>query len=129
MGAGGAERNACGVGISPRGLTNVPIGRPISNTQVFILDANNNPVPVGVAGELYTGGEGLARGYWNRPELTLEKFIPNPVIANSEINKFIPEARTRISPVVYRTGDLTRFRTDGSIEYLGRMDNQVKIRW
>ena len=91
------------------------IGRPISNTQVYILDSYLNVVPVGVSGELYVGGAGLARGYLNRPELTAEKFVPHP---------FSDNAADRL----YRTGDLARYLSDGNIEYLGRLDNQVKIR-
>jgi aspartate racemase len=93
----------------------VPIGRPIANTQCYILDAGLDPVPVGVAGELHIGGVGLARGYLNRPELTAEKFIRDPFSDK-------PEAR------LYKTGDLCRYLPDGNIEYLGRLDQQVKIR-
>ncbi len=93
----------------------VCIGRPINNVQVYILDQNEQPVPVGVAGELHIGGAGLARGYLKRPELTQEKFIPN---------RFSKETGSRL----YKTGDLARYLEDGSIEYLGRIDNQVKIR-
>ncbi|MBW4457215.1 MAG: amino acid adenylation domain-containing protein, partial [Nostoc indistinguendum CM1-VF10] len=92
-----------------------PIGRPIANTQIYILDRHLQPVPIGVAGELHIGGEGLARGYLNRRELTDEKFIPNPF--NDE-----PGAR------LYKTGDLARYLPDGNIEFLGRLDHQVKIR-
>jgi amino acid adenylation domain-containing protein len=91
------------------------IGRPISNTQVYILDDHLNPVPRGVRGELYLGGDGLARGYLNRPELTAEKFIPN---------RFSEEPGARL----YKTGDLARYLSDGNIEFLGRIDHQVKIR-
>ena len=93
----------------------VPIGYSISNTQVYILDGELEPVPVGVVGELYTGGDGLAIGYLNDAALTAERFVPNP---------FSTELGTR----VYRTGDYARFRTDGSIEFMGRIDHQVKLR-
>ncbi|MEH2435907.1 MAG: non-ribosomal peptide synthase/polyketide synthase [Nostoc sp.] len=92
--------------------TTIPIGRAIANTQIYILDQNLQPVPVGVPGEIYLGGAGLAQGYFNRPELTKEKFIPNP-FDNSKL---------------YKTGDLAHYLADGNIEYLGRIDNQVKIR-
>ena len=90
----------------------ISIGRPIANAQIYILDSHLQPVPVGVPGELHIGGAGLARGYFNRPELTQEKFIPNP-FDNSKL---------------YKTGDLARYLPDGNIEYLGRIDNQVKVR-
>ena len=92
-----------------------PIGCPIVNTQIYILDQFAQPVPVGIPGELYIGGVCLARGYLNRPELTAERFIPNP---------FSQEEGSRL----YKTGDLARYLPDGNIEYLGRIDNQVKVR-
>ncbi|MEO8673214.1 MAG: amino acid adenylation domain-containing protein, partial [Tahibacter sp.] len=91
------------------------IGQPVSNCQVFLLDPELNPVPIGVAGELYIAGAGLARGYWNRPDATAEKFLVNPHSA-------APGAR------MYRSGDLARYRSDGTIEYMGRADDQVKVR-
>ena len=93
----------------------VKIGRPIANTQIYLLDSHLQPAPIGVNSEMYIGGAGLARGYLNRPELTDEKFIPNP---------FSKEPRSRL----YKTGDLARYLPDGNIECLGRIDNQVKIR-
>jgi len=95
--------------------SSIPIGRAIANTQVYILDGDRNPVPMGVRGEIYVGGDNLARGYWRRPELTAERFVENPIAAER-------------SARLYRTGDLGRFRPDGNIEYLGRVDDQVKIR-
>lgn len=90
------------------------IGRPIGNARLYILDRNGNPVPVGVAGELHIGGEGVVRGYWHRPELTAEKFIPD---------QFQNDGGR-----LYKTGDLARYRPDGAIEFSGRIDDQVKIR-
>nr|AEU11003.1 NpnC [Nostoc sp. 152] len=100
----------------PSTATTIPIGQAISNTQLYILDQNLQPVPVGVPGELHIGGVGLAREYLNRPELTQEKFIPNPF------------GGSRGGERLYKTGDLARYLPDGNIEYLGRIDNQVKIR-
>ncbi|TAN47349.1 MAG: amino acid adenylation domain-containing protein, partial [Methylococcaceae bacterium] len=156
--------------------TPVPIGHPIANTRIYLLDARLNPVPVGVPGELYIGGVQLARGYLNRPELTAERFVPNPFLRleaggrrleagdgkpgagietggltgdlrlkEAESNagcqpqaSDLPPYASRLRPPVsslppqtsrlYRSGDLARYRADGSIEYLGRLDHQVKIR-
>jgi amino acid adenylation domain-containing protein len=91
----------------------VPIGRPIDNTQIYILDSHLQPTPVGVAGELYISGEGVAAGYLNQPKLTKERFIDNPFVSNS---------------TMYRTGDLCRYMQDGNVEFLGRADYQIKIR-
>ena len=96
-------------------LRTVPIGKPIANTKIYLLDDQQQLVPLGVPGELHIAGVGLARGYYNRPELTAERFIPNP---------YSPESGGRL----YRTGDMARYLADGSIEYLDRRDNQVKIR-
>jgi amino acid adenylation domain-containing protein len=93
----------------------VPIGRPIVNTQIYILDSHRQPVPIGIPGDVYIGGDGLARGYLNRPELTAEKFISNPLSGNSKSR-------------LYQTGDRSKYLADGSIEFLGRIDDQVKIR-
>ena len=93
----------------------IPIGRPPTNTQIVLLDARLQPVPTGVPGELHIGGRGLARGYFRRPDLTAQQFIPDPFSDN-------PGAR------LYKTGDLARYRADGNIEFLGRIDHQVKLR-
>jgi acyl-coenzyme A synthetase/AMP-(fatty) acid ligase len=95
------------------GGNTIPIGRPIANTQIHILDDALNPLPPGVAGELYIGGAGLARGYHARPALTAERFVPDPFRSGARL---------------YRTGDLALWREDGVVEYLGRLDHQVKLR-
>ncbi len=102
--------------VSERDLaSSVAIGRPISNTQVYLADEYGEPAPIGIRGQIFVGGDNLSRGYLNRPELTAERFVTNWLA---------PE----LSPRLYRTGDLGRFRSNGEIEYLGRVDNQVKLR-
>ncbi|MEH2377490.1 MAG: amino acid adenylation domain-containing protein [Nostoc sp.] len=93
----------------------IPIGRAIANTQIYILDRRSQPVPIGIAGEIYISSIGVAQGYFNRPDLTSEKFIPNPFSSES-------------GAYLYKSGDLGRYLSDGNIEFLGRLDNQVKIR-
>ena len=96
-------------------MSAVAIGKPISNTQIYLVDECLNPVPVGVRGQIFVGGDGLARGYLNRPQLTAERFVTNWLV---------PDRSARL----YRTGDWGRFRADGEIEYLGRVDNEIKLR-
>src|SRR5262249_19565895 len=92
-----------------------PIGRPIANSQAYVLDQGLNPVPVGVAGDLYLGGDGLARGYLNRPEMTAERFLPDAWSGKH-------------GSLLYYTGDRARYLPDGRLEFLGRNDHQVKMR-
>ncbi|MCM5538716.1 AMP-binding protein, partial [Xanthomonas hortorum] len=94
---------------------NTPIGKSVANTQLYVLDTHLQPVPIGVAGELHIGGVQVARGYLDRPELSAQRFIPDPF-------RSAPNAQ------LYKTGDLARWRSDGVLEYLGRNDDQVKIR-
>ncbi|RVU51136.1 amino acid adenylation domain-containing protein [Pseudomonas syringae pv. syringae] len=101
--------------ITSVGNGSIPIGKPVGNSRLYVLGSQGQPVPLGVPGELYIGGQGVARGYLNRDELTLEKFVADPFDSD-------PQAR------LYRTGDLVRWRADGNLEYLGRNDDQVKIR-
>ena len=105
----------CAIDAVAEQATSIPIGRPIANTRVYILDRHGEPVPVGVSGEIHIGGPGVARGYWNRPQLTAERFLRDPFVND-------PQAR------MYQTGDLGRWLPNGAIEYLGRNDFQVKLR-
>lgn len=102
-----------------------PIGRPIANMRLYVLDGQQQPTPVGVPGELYVSGVGLAVGYLNQPEMTEQKFIPNPLLVkNTSLADHSEQSYSRL----YRTGDLARYQIDGNIEYLGRVDQQVKVR-
>jgi amino acid adenylation domain-containing protein len=112
------------------------IGGPIPDLQLYILDQYLQPVPIGIAGEMYVGGAGLARGYLNRPELTAERFIPNPFVTLNDERRTMKDPTIRSDPLIvhrssfilYKTGDLARYRPNGDIEYIGRCDQQVKIR-
>ena len=124
-----------------------PIGRPVDNYKMFVLDANYEPVPIGVPGELFVGGVGLARGYLHRPRLTKTRFLSTPDAVRrqySRLEKIVEYASTlggerstarvesssaaAMPPRIYRTGDQVRYLEDGQIEFLGRVDTQVKIR-
>ncbi|MEB3358887.1 MAG: amino acid adenylation domain-containing protein [Synechococcales bacterium] len=110
----------------------VPIGRPIANVQLYVLDPDLEPVPIGIPGELYIGGAGVARGYLNRPDLTAERFVPNPFLGKAEGRRQkaeeVPFILHPSSFCLYKTGDRVRYRPDGILEYLGRMDDQIKLR-
>ncbi len=122
----------------PEVATSIPIGRPITNTQIYILDSHLQPVPINVIGELYISGDGLARGYLNRPELTAERFIPNLYNDKNKatyenFSSLLNNRRGNPAPTdsrlpFFKSGDLARYLPDGNIEFLGRIDNQVKIR-
>ncbi|WP_414517101.1 amino acid adenylation domain-containing protein [Nostoc sp. PCC 9305] len=112
---------------------NVPLGQPLANTQIWLLDEHLQPVPIGIPGELYIGGANLARGYFNRPDLTKEKFIPNPFDDSAAYTLRDASLRASLRSAagcdrLYKTGDLARYLSDGNIEFLGRIDHQVKIR-
>ncbi|KAF3889903.1 MULTISPECIES: non-ribosomal peptide synthetase [Nostocales] len=111
----------------PETTASLPIGRPIANTQIYILDTRLQPVPIGVSGELYISGDGLARGYLKRPNLTAERFIPNP-FKNYDQSRTPKQKNPSSRTPIFKTGDLARYLPDGNIEFLGRIDNQVKIR-
>ena len=102
----------------------VPIGHPIANTQLYVLDPQQQPVPIGVPGELYIGGDGVASGYVNRPELTADRFVEIKALGDHGQ----PTTDGRLPNIVYRTGDLVRYRADGTLVFIARMDNQVKVR-
>ena len=114
-GYGPTETTVCATMGEMNSNGELPIGRPLSNVRVYVINQHLQPVPVGVPGELYIGGVGVARGYLHRPDLTEERFLPDP---------FSPESGARM----YKTGDLVKWRPDGNLEYIGRIDNQVKIR-
>ncbi|MCC6498806.1 MAG: amino acid adenylation domain-containing protein [Anaerolineales bacterium] len=118
------------------GISNtVPIGKPIANTQIYILDSNLQPAPIGVIGDLYIGGDGVSRGYLNRPELTEDRFVPNPYASvalrrsvTADAMKKSAGSETPQEQSIYKTGDLSRYLADGNIEFFGRSDQQVKVR-
>jgi amino acid adenylation domain-containing protein len=108
------DRTAPSLRLAPAPTPRITIGRPLPNTQAYILDRHLQPLPVGIPGELYLAGAGIAQGYLKRPQLTAEKFLPNPL--------------SPFSPTLYKTGDRARYLPDGTIEFLGRLDNQIKLR-
>nr|WP_290226174.1 amino acid adenylation domain-containing protein [Trichocoleus desertorum] len=116
-------------------VATLPIGRPVGNTQLYILDTQLQPVPIGAKGELYIGGDGLAQGYLNQPKLTAERFISPTLRERQRHTSLLPPPSSLIlppssliPPPLYKTGDLARYHSDGNIEFLGRTDNQVKLR-
>ncbi|TMC15872.1 MAG: amino acid adenylation domain-containing protein, partial [Chloroflexi bacterium] len=108
--------------------SSVPIGRPIANTEVYLLDSAFQLVPIGVPGEVYIGGANLTRGYWQRADLTAERFLPHPFVGTGRAQGIVSIAPVRVGARLYRTGDLARALPDGTLEFLGRVDQQVKIR-
>jgi len=117
-GYGPTEATICSTlysNIENAGNSITPIGRPVNNTTIYILDDNMQPVPIGISGELYIGGKGLAKHYWNRPELSNERFVTSPFDVNTEDR-------------LYKTGDIAKYKPDGNIIYIGRIDTQVKLR-
>jgi amino acid adenylation domain-containing protein len=124
------------VEVSYAGWRSIPYGQPMANQRIYVLDANMQPVPIGVPGELYLGGVGLARGYFNRPDLTAERFVPNPFVTPEDERRTTNDesaARPGVRPPascvrLYRTGDMVRWLPDGNTELLGRTDHLVKIR-
>lgn len=113
-------------------LSSVPIGRPIANTQIYLLDQGGSPVPIGVPGEIYVGGENVARGYYGRPDLTAERFIPNPFAQIDDGGRRVEDESHLLRPPpsalrLYKTGDIARYLPDGQLDYLGRVDHQVKV--
>ncbi|MGD1909416.1 MAG: amino acid adenylation domain-containing protein, partial [Rivularia sp. (in: cyanobacteria)] len=135
---GKRDNNILPHSLTPSSPSLIPIGTPIHNTQIYILDSHLRQVPIGVAGELYIGGDGLARGYLNRFDLTAERFIPNPFNKSKVKSKKAKEGEKKEQlpitnyqlPIIklYKTGDKARYLPDGNIEFLGRIDYQVKIR-
>ncbi len=113
---------ACIMEITAATAARPPIGPPMPNKRVYVLDEHRQPVPIGVPGEVYVGGAGIARGYLNQPERTAERFLPDPFVKAPSANLAAP------APRMYKTGDLARWRADGVLEFLGRVDHQVKIR-
>ena len=115
----------CQPSIDSAPTTTVPIGRPIANTQIYLLDCQGRLLPPGLPGELHIGGVGVARGYLNRPDLTAERFFPNPFLEKADDNS---KFEIRNSKTLYKTGDRARYHPDGTLEYLGRLDHQIKLR-